>query len=200
MHWKYTKQSADKKKHIGLPNLGHNPTSEMAHQAQGPSLSAIQCNRTTVIEPRQIKSAPWSNPIPSPHSPRPDHFGPCEKTTTGGWPPLDPCRCGGYSRQESMRWTVSCMLFHRARLPASFSCRVARWRSAQEDRRPFEWSFHDDGDGGTVASDTRARSVPHSLSVRALLRREGTEARDRRPHRSVSAPVGPEGRDNDPAA
>jgi hypothetical protein len=72
---------------------------------------------------------------------------------------------------------------------------VRRW-STPASRRPSR----DVGDGDPEASDACVHSVPRSTSTRALLRREGTAARDRRPHRSVGAPAGPEGRGNDPAA
>jgi hypothetical protein len=51
-------------------------------------------------------------------------------------------------------------------------------------------------DGGDLWRGGQRRTRP----FRVFLRREGTAARDRRPHRSVGAPAGPEGKGNDPAA
>jgi hypothetical protein len=89
--------------------------------------------------------------------------------------------------------------------PVRFSVDRSYWRrfhsggegwSTPASRRPSR----DVGDGDPEASDACVHSVPRSTSTRALLRREGTAARDRRPHRSVGAPAGPEGRGNDPTA
>jgi hypothetical protein len=88
------------------------------------------------------------------------------------------------------------VLVRRAWLPASFSFRSGAVEVPAASRRPS----HDDGEEDPEASDACVHSVPRSTSTHALLRQEGTAARDRRPHRSVGAPAGPEGRGNDPAA
>jgi hypothetical protein len=88
------------------------------------------------------------------------------------------------------------VLVRRAWLPALFSFRGDAVEVSATSRRPSL----DDGEEDPEASDACVHSMPRSMSTHALLRREGTAARDRCPHRSMGAPVGPEGRGNDPVA